>query len=229
MFNLFKSNRKSSISFLALCKKMVKWRESKVYPYPFNLPEIINLSSEFWDQVVRIYKQTDMDGKERAISLFWADDELVLTSVVQGDEKSVKSSHSVNVRYEKHPTKREYLRKVLLVDGKVQKKKEIYYKKVPKKISVEYLFNMHTHPTHTGIDGSKLYGFFSLQDMKSFFSSKAVITGLVTDRLWLLVRTADTPDTLGDLLESDITVENLKEKYSIAIYMAEFKKNALKQ
>ena len=226
--SLFTSNKKSSISFYSFYKKMVKWRESKVFPYSFNLPEIITLPTDFWGQVTKIYKQTDSDGKERAISLFWADDELVLTSVVKGDERSVSSKHNVNVKYVNHPTKKEYLRRELLVDGKVRKRKDIYYKKVPKKISVKYLFNMHTHPAHIYSDGTKRYGFFSLQDIKSFLLSNAVVTGLVTDKLWLLVRTSETPNDVGSILETDITLENLKERFNIVVYSAEFKKNALR-
>ena len=226
--SFFKSNKKSSISFYSFYQKVVKWRESKVFPYSFNLAEIISLPSDFWNQVINIFNETDRDGKERAISLFWADDELVLTSVVKGDERSVSSKHSVNIKYVNHPTKGDYLRRELYVDGKVRKRKDIYYKKVPKKVLVEYLFNMHTHPAHISNDGTKRYGFFSLQDVRSFLSSNAVVTGLVTDRLWLLVRTSESPSNVDTVLESDITLENLKEKFSIVVYSGEFKKNALR-
>jgi hypothetical protein len=232
MFNLitglFKTNKKSSTSFYSFYKDIVRWREAKVFPYSFNLPEVIQLPSDFWKQVSKIYTETSRDGKERAISLFWADDELVLTSVVKGDEKSVKSKHALNIKYEKHPTRDGYLRKRLIVDGKTKKKVDVYYKKVPKKVTIEYLFNMHTHPPHTNQQRIKEYGFFSVQDIKSFLLSNAVVTGLVTDRLWLLVRTSETPSSLN-IEQSDITVEKLKERASFVIYMAEFNKNAIKQ
>lgn len=223
---LFKSNK--STSFYTLYKKIVKWRESNVYPFSYNLPSTISFPEDFWKDILRIYKETKSDGLERAISLFWADNELVVTSTVIGDEKSVKSSHSVNVRYEKHPTKKEYLRKLVTMDGKTIKKRDIYYKKVPKKISVEYLFNMHTHPSHKGQDGSLSYNFFSVQDIRSLISSKAIITGLVTDRLWLLVRTSDTPNTVA-LSDESISVESLKEEMMFGVYVADFKKKAVKQ
>jgi hypothetical protein len=226
--SFFNSNRKSSTSFYSFYKNIVKWRESKVFPYSFNLPEVIQLPSDFWKQVSKIYMDTNRDGKERAISLFWADGELVLTSVVKGDERSVKSKHALNIKYEQHPTRKGYLRKELIVDGKVKKRKDVYYKKAPKKVIVEYLFNMHTHPPHINQEGIKKYGFFSSQDIKSFLSSNAIVTGLVTDRLWLLVRTSESLSNLN-IEQSDITSQNLKEKFSFVVYMAEFNKNAVKQ
>jgi len=68
-----------------------------------NLPSSITFPEDFWKDVFKIYKQTNQDGLERAIALFWADGELVLTSVVKGDDQSVRSSHNVRVNYVPHP------------------------------------------------------------------------------------------------------------------------------
>jgi hypothetical protein len=207
---------------------MVGWRESNIYPFSYNLPSSIFFPSDFWKDVIGIYKQTSTDGLERAISVFWADGELTLTSVVKGDERSVKSSHGVRVNYTPHPTKKEYFRRELMIDGKITKRTDVYYKKAPKKVSVEYLFNLYTHPSQE-IQGKNFYGFFSLQDINSFISSKAVITGLVTDKLFLLVRTSDTPSVLSNITQEDITIENLKENLKIGVYEAEFNKKAFKK
>ena len=220
--------KKQSSSFYEFYKRMVKWRESNVYPFSQNLPSSISFPEDFWSDVIDLYKETMKDGLERAISVFWADDELVITSVVRGNETSVSSNHSVNVRYVAHPTKKEYLRKELLVDGSVKKKKDVYFKKVPKKITVEYLFNMHTHPPYSMSDIQKKYSFFSAQDIRSLITSKAIISGLITDRLWLVVRSSDTPSTV-DFRDSDISLDFLKEKMKLGVYMAEFKKKAVKQ
>jgi len=76
-----------------------------------------------------------------------------------------------------------------------------------------------------------MYGFFSLQDIKSLILSQAVVTGLVTDKLWLLVRTSDTPSDVKfeNFTDADITIENLKEKFKLGVYEAEFNKKAIKK
>ncbi len=221
--NIFVSNKIPSVTFYSLYQKILNWRKSNVYPFPYNLPEAISLPSSFWEDVVKIHNLTLKDGLERAISVFWTDGELLLTSVAKGDEKSVTTNHSVNVRYIPHPTRKEYFRKEVLLNEKVIKRKDIYYKKAPKKIEVEYIFNMHTHPSH-----EYGYSFFSKQDIDSLLSSSAVLTGLVTDKLWLLIRTSETP-SVCNMLEKDITVETLKNEMKIGVYCADFYKNAIKQ
>jgi hypothetical protein len=207
---------------------MIKWRESSVYPFLHNLPKQISFPYDFWSDVKKIHELTKKDGLERAISLFWADGELIVTSVVTGDEGSVKSNHSVNVKYIHHPTRKDYLRKEVWVDGKVLKRKDVYYKKAPKKVSVEYLFNMHTHPPHVGDDGNSRYSFFSAQDIRSLLSSNAVVTGLVSDKVWLLVRSSESPSSV-DITDRDITIEYLKENLKFGVYVAEFNKKAIRR
>jgi hypothetical protein len=232
MFNIFKNlfSTDSSTTFYSFYKKMVGWRESGVYPFPYNLPSSITFPGDFWKDVFKIYKETDQDGLERAIALFWADGELVLTSVVKGDDQSVRSSHNIRVNYVVHPTKQGYLRRELMIDGKVTKRTDVYHKKAPKKVTVEYLFNMHTHPAQE-FNGKKVYSFFSLQDIKSLILSQAVVTGLVTDKLWLLVRTSETPSNIKfeNFTDADVTIENLKEKFKLGVYEAEFNKKAIKK
>jgi len=227
MFNIF-SSKGSSSTFFEFYKRIIKWRESNVYPFLHNLPRQISFPYEFWDDVRKIHELTKKDGLERAISLFWADGELIVTSVVTGDEGSVKSNHSVNVKYIHHPTRKDYLRKEVFLDGKVLKRKDVYYKKVPKKVSVEYLFNMHTHPPHVGNDGVSRYSFFSAQDIRSLLASNAVVTGLVSDKVWLLVRSSESPSS-ADITDQDVSVEYLKERLKFGVYEAEFNKKAIRQ
>lgn len=233
LFNLFKNLFKvdRSTSFYSFYKKMVGWRESGVYPFPYNLPSSISFPPDFWKDVTRIYNDTKKDGLERAISVFWADGELVLTSVVKGDEGSVRSNHKISVNYIVHPTRKAYLRRELMIDGKVTKKTDVYYKKAPKKVRVEYLFNIHTHPAHVVNGNNQYYGFFSVQDINSLIVSDAVITGLITDRLWLLVRTSETPSKVNfkDIEQGDITLEKLKENWKIGVYEAGFNEEAVRK
>lgn len=165
------------------------------------------------------------DGKERAISLFWADGQLVVTSVTKGDESSVRTNDSISVRYVPHPTRKGYYRKEVVVNGSTVKRLDIYKESVPKSVEVEYLFNMHTHPK--AIDGS--FSFFSLQDVRSLIGSKVVVTGLVEGKLWLLVRTSESPSSVLWESDADITLESLKEDFRFGVYVAEFSGNAVKQ
>lgn len=200
---------------------MVGWRKSG-FPYEYELPETINLTPEFWTQIIKLYKATRADGFERAISVFWVGGELVVTSVVKGTRTQVTTNASVSYRYVR-THKPEYLRREILVNNKLYSKKDVYYKKVPKKLTKpDYLFNMHTHPPHES-NGATYYSFFSLQDIKSMLSSKAVITGMIGDRLWLLFRTQQTPDTVGDMQEVEITKESLQGRLHLGVYSAEFK------
>lgn len=96
-------------------------------------------------------------------------------------------------------------------------------KKVPKEIDVSYLFNIHTHPRHEDSNGVGYFNFFSAQDINSFITSNVTVTGLITDKLWILMRTNKTPSSLNELEDKDITVERLN-RLEIGIYKGEFYK-----
>jgi hypothetical protein len=197
--NIFSSNSIQTTPFFTFYQKLASWKSAKVFPYSFNLPEAISMPESFWSDVIKIYRMTDADGRERAISVWYADKELIVTSVTKGDETSVVTKDSIHIRY------------------------------VPQKIEINYLFNMHTHPKEVGIDGMTRYSFFSVQDIRSLISSKAIMTGLVTDKLWFLVRTSETSDYIpyndGDIL----TVEGLKNDMKLGVYCADFNRKAIRQ
>lgn len=213
-------------SFLELHKRIVDLRASNLYPYTYNLPQAIQFPSDFWDDLINIYKKTYKDGLERAFSVFWADGEVVLTEVNTGSDKMVKSGGSIQVKYSHHPTNMDYARKELYLDGKLLKRKDVYHKNVPKTLEVQYLFNIHTHPKHKREDGSVYYNFFSAQDIKALLTSKAIMTGLVTDKLWLLIRTDQTPSSVEDLTDSQVTPEYVENTLKIGVYKADFNKKA---
>jgi hypothetical protein len=222
IFNLF-SNTEDTTTFYTLYNKLKDWKKAQVYPYTYNLPKTISFPKEFWDRIIEIQKNTLRDGNERAISIYWVDGELVVSPISKGDSKSVNNRGNISVKYEKHPTRKGYLRKEIILNSNIYKKTDIYYKKVPKKIEIEYLFNIHTHPLHRNSNGVEYYNFFSAQDIKSFITSNVAITGLVTDKLWILIRTNRTPNNLEYLQDKDITVEKLK-KLEIGVYSGEFNK-----
>src|SRR5688572_9089221 len=164
------------MSFYQLYSKLRKWNDSKVFPYDYELPKAISFTPEFHKKVIELYKSTKYDGHERAISVFWADGDLILSSVVKGTTSSVTPKNNVSVQYTPIPNKLYYEKRVIL-DGKTYSKRDIYYKNIPKAIEVKYLFNMHTHPPYD-YNGHTYYSFFSLQDIKSLYSSGAAITGM---------------------------------------------------
>ena len=223
---IFGSSRVTTTSFEQLREKIVNLRKENIYPFTFNFPQAINFPSDFWNQLMNIYRNTRSDGLERAFSLFWADGEVIFTEVKTGTDKMVKSGGSISVKYSHHPTKKEYARKELYVDDKLIKKRDIYYKSVPKTLDVQYLFNIHTHPIHTNEKKESYYNFFSAQDIKSLISSKAIMTGLITDKLWILIRSDKTPDNLDNLLDSSVTPQYLEETLYMGVYRADFNKKA---
>lgn len=223
--NIFSSNSISSVSFFDLYNKIVYWQKNGVYPFPSNLPEAISFPEDFWSKVISIHKMTLEDGNERAISVFWIDGELLLTSVAKGDESSVKTNNNISVKYVVHPSRKDYFRKEITVNGSVVKRTDVYKEKIPKSVDIKYLFNMHTHPKSMNGD----FSFFSLQDINSMIGSKAVITGLVTDKLWILVRTSDTPSSVQWTSDLSVTQDSLKNDLKLGIYTAEFNRKAIRQ
>jgi hypothetical protein len=226
IFDFLFGSKIKTTTFLELHRKIVELRSSNLYPYTYNLPQAIAFPTDFWKDLINIYRKTDRDGLERAFSVFWADGEVVLTEVNTGSNKMVKSGGSIQVKYSHHPTKKEYARKELYLDGKLLKRRDIYHKNVPKALEVQYLFNIHTHPKHSRDDGSTFYNFFSAQDIKSLLTSKAIMTGVVTDKLWLLIRTDKTAFSVDELTDLQVTPEYVENTLNIGLYRADFNKKA---
>jgi hypothetical protein len=226
IFDFIFGNRISTTSFDQLRGKIVKLRTSNLYPFVENLPQSISFPYDFWKDIIKIFKNTDSDGRERAFSIFWADGEVLFTEVKTGSDRMVKSGGSIQVKYSHHPTRNGYARKELYIDEKLEKRRDVYFKNVPKSLEVQYLFNIHTHPKHSKEDGSNYYHFFSAQDIKSLISSKAIMTGLITDSVWILIRTSKTPNSVDTLVDSQVTPEYVEEVLHMGLYKAQFNKKA---
>jgi hypothetical protein len=222
-FDLFFGSSDNTTSFYQLYNKLKNWKSAGVFPYTYNLPKSISFPKDFWDKIIKIQKQTLKDGNERAMSIYWADGEIVVSPIDTGNNKSVQSRGNISVKYSPHPTREGYYRKEVILNSSVYKRTDVYHKKVPKEIEVSYLFNMHTHPQHKDDSGVGYYNFFSAQDIKSLIKSNVAITGLITDKLWILIRTNKTPNNLNHLTDRDITIENLN-KLEIGVYSGEFYK-----
>ncbi len=226
ILDLIFGSRISTTSFEQLRKKIVDLRKSNIYPYQDNLPQAISFPYDFWKDLIKIYRRTDKDGLERAFSIFWADGEILFTEVKTGTDRMVKSGGTIQVKYSHHPTRQGYARKELYIDEKLAKRKDVYFKNVPRSLEVQYLFNIHTHPKHTKENVNPYYNFFSAQDIKSLISSKAIMTGLVTNKFWLLVRTNKTPDSVEKLVDSEVTPFYVENILKMGLYIADFSKKA---
>jgi len=232
---LFGGSDKRHWTYGDLNRKLSVWKENRIFPYLSNLPDTISFSKDFWDHIVQIYKKTQSDGLERSISIFWVDGELIVTSIVTGTESKVTSKGIVSVKYDRD-TNPKYFYKKIYVDDKEYSKERIYYENLPKKTDLKYLFNLHTHPPkeqgtrwYTEVQTEKLagadpqaYSFFSATDVKSQVKSGSAISGLVTDRLWILIRSSETPSNVEYLEDKDIDVEYLAEKLHFAVYEGYF-------
>jgi hypothetical protein len=219
---LFGSSNNST-TFYQLYNKLKGWKKSNIFPYTYNLPTSISFPNDFWNRIKKIQQATLKDGNERAMSIYWADGEIVVSPIDKGNNKSVQSRGNVSVSYKPHPTRKGYYRKEVTLNSSLYKRLDVYHKHAPKEIDVSYLFNMHTHPQHLDEKGAGYYNFFSAQDIKSFIQTNSAITGLITDKLWILIRTNRTPNNVDYLSDRDITIEKLNN-LEIGIYSGEFYK-----
>lgn len=232
-----------TMGYWTLYKKISKWSIDKFPPTAYEFTDLIELPDSFWSEVINIYRNTKSDGLERAISVFWGDGELLVTSLTTGNENSVTPKGKVYIQYV--PTSRpEYFRKEIYLNDKLFSKEDIYYKKMPEKIIVQHLFNMHSHPPHdkelwSNNDQTKIqkesygniyvgnhnyYSFFSKQDMIALFSSNNYVTGLVTDRLWLVFRTSQSIDITSRITDVDMSLKTMIEDMKLIVYQGEFRK-----
>lgn len=242
IIELFKTDRGNTYTYYQLYNKMREWKTAGIYPSKLSLPDAITFPEEFWIRVIRLFKVTRDDGFERSISVFWVDGELILTSVKKGTKSSVSSGASIKVAYEPilKNGKYDYFWRKVWVNEKIYSKKSVYYKRVPKQLEKPiYLFNMHTHPPHglgsgysevekpdVGGDykGRNAYSYWSAQDIRSFLSSGAVITGVITDKLHMLMRSSSSPSSADNFQDIQVSREFLNNEMSFGVYEGDFKK-----
>ncbi len=231
--NLFTSSNKISITdFHYLKKKLIYWNENRSYPESYELPQAIRFSSHFWKRIKEIHRHTSGDEHERAISLWWGDGDIVVTDSLRGGRSRVNiPKQSVIVKYKPVSQTSSYAQKIIEVNGKVYLKKSVPVSilKSKKKIEVQYLFNMHTHPPHRTDSGNTTYSFFSDTDIRSFLASNACFTGLVTDKLWLLAKTKSTPASLTESDNFRITLDYLCDQQHMKVYKGLFSKALVAQ
>jgi len=222
---LFGSRSITKVPFYTLRKKFAQWGSSGVYPSYDSLPAAITFPSEFWSRITEIHRHTAGDMHERAITVWWADGEFVLTENIRGDTASVSiPKQLVSVRYEPLKGTRKGER-IITINGEKYSKKTVDIQEIVRKknIEVQYLFNMHTHPPQRSADSATIrYPLFSGTDMLSFLGNPSAITGLVNDELWLAVKTQQTPKGYALEASSEMTEAMLTNELHLKIYRAQF-------
>lgn len=224
--NLFTPVEKvNALPLWKLKDKILYWNESRKYPSYNTLPSGISFNTQFWSRVKDIHRYTTKDGYERAINVWWVDGDFILTEVIKGERSRVHiPKQRVKVQY-KPTNDKYYAEKFVKVNEKIALRKKLAWTKVPKsgKIKVQFLFNMHTHPRRD--DGS--YSYFSNVDMEGFFSKSSCITGLVTDKLWILMKTNNSKGMVKGIHEHDYSAGVLTQDFGLKVYLAEFGRSAV--
>lgn len=228
---LFSSRSVSKVPLYSLRDKLKYWSSSRNYPSYYTLPVAISFSYEFWQRIKEIQRHTSIDGHERAIRVWWADDEFVVTESIRGEKARVNLPRQrVSVAYKPIKGTRRAER-VVTVDGKVYSKREedLESLKYKKKIEVSFICNLHTHPPHKNEStGALSYSFFSQTDIKSFMTSSAALTGVVTDVLWLIAKTDLTPMQIpAELSSIALTPEILTDQLKMKVFKAEYGRGAV--
>ena len=218
--NLFSAP--SRWGFYKLHSQIVYWKTHNIFPNSYDLPESIEFPSKLWKQVFQMYKGTYSDGRERAVSVFWVDGDIVFSPQVKGRTDSVTTNANVRVEYK--PIKDGYYQKTVYLNNKTYSKAKISQSKVPKEVKVTYLFNMHTHPYHQTSHGKEYY-FFSDVDINTLLRSNAILTVLITDRVYVLFRTNSVKKT--KVLQSECSKDNLSSE-GFVLYEGEFKKKLVR-
>ncbi|MCA9386241.1 hypothetical protein KC717_06360 [Candidatus Dojkabacteria bacterium] len=159
-------------------------------------PGSITLPSDLSQILRKLQRWTKEDGIEYEVSVFYADDDIVLTPVNRGTKWNVKVRHKVSLRYE---TLNEYrCQKIVEADNKVILRKQLPLSSIPKVPTVHLITNFHTHPPDTTRDGEARYSFFSTQDMNILLQSTNFCMGLACDTLWMVCKCDKTIGMIGE-------------------------------
>lgn len=230
MQSLFSSTTLPKTEFYHLRSKLADWGKYRSYPSFHLLPSVLVFPSEFWTRVSEIFRHTSGDGHERAVTVWWADGEFVLTENVRGDTGSVNIPASkIWVQY-KPVSGTNRAERIVTINGDVYSKRSLSLHDMSKinNIEVQYLFHMHSHPPHIDSStGLRTYAFFSSVDLKGFLTSSSAMTGLVTDVLWLLAKTNRSPQDFDGDSSLVTTPEMLTRDLGLMVYRAEFGRGAV--
>lgn len=220
-----------------------KWRGLKRYPTSQMWPREITLDSKAWEGIQKLYNLTRMDGHEYETAFFFVEGDTYLTTPMRGTRDQVTASHSLQVKYEIDQKRRVYYRNIL-IDGKVINKVLVKPDKLTGDLQIGYLFNIHSHPEHVNAAKQVTYSFFSDTDIRTLLASDAVVSGLVTDKFWLVVKTDQAISKVGEVGEDllrqisekafagesylDEVIQQNMSRWGLVFYRADFKRGLIR-
>lgn len=188
------------MNYAQFFKFLKAWRDAKRYPSATAWPREIYLDDRAWEGIEKLNYLTGMDNHEYETSFFFIEGETYLTTPLRGTTNFVKANHSLQVKYQISPRRKEYNRTVIL-DNKIISRAPVKPNQLPRETELGFLFNVHSHPEHININGERTYSFFSDTDIRTLLSSEAMVTGLVTDGFWLVCKTDRVISKVGEVGE----------------------------
>lgn len=212
----------------------------------------------FWEKIEQLRKYTDSTaerfskehqgstGWEYEMMMVFVDDKFYYSAIsTSRDYTQVTSKHSIQIEPD-FDSKNLVLVDKVLVDGKqvgsltYKGNTEIENREQKVKsgnYNMGFVCHFHSHP-QVQVNGlnKRIYTFFSPTDINSLLYGSTPLMGLVTDRVWLLVKPennnfAPTPQELHDITrveanqpdQLEAKAAELMNKYGWTLYVAKFK------
>lgn len=199
LLNIFSNASKKSWDIYKLYSYLANWKIHSVLPHSWEFPDSIYLPSKFWDLCRKMSKWSDSDHKRRAFAIYkWGEDYIFGNIDTSYDGIAYPKSPDIKLIWEETP-RIYYYNKVFVYNLVELLRKEIY---------VTDFNNYDTWYTHVlGVSThvaqykdniinaeNKFYDTFSLKEIAGliYYESGYIVSFIVTDKLELLCKTAET-------------------------------------
>lgn len=219
---------------------------------------LLSSTNIFWEKIEQLRKYTDSTaerfskehqdstGWEYEMMMVYVDNKFYYSAVSTSREYTqVSSKHSIKIDPDFDSKNLVLVDKIMIDDKQVgnityRGKDEIDKREAKVKngnYDMGFVCHFHSHPQVqvNGLD-KRIYTFFSPTDINSLLYSSTPLMGLVTDRVWLLVKPqtnnlAPTPQELHDITRTEanqpeqleMKAAELMNRYGWTLYVASFK------
>ncbi len=191
-------------------KFLSKWKTAGRYPESAVLPKTITFGPEFWRAVKSAESETKLNGVEFGFSIFALGEKLFFSDLQKGTSDKITTTHKILVSSKQIDVGT--AERKTEIDSRTVATERVSITDAAKSPRIDFLFNLHTHPAHK-VMGENRYGFYSETDIATFISNELEVIGLVTDKLWLILKTAGIVRTPGpgipELLQNLNNLQNL--------------------
>lgn len=221
-------------------------------------PGFFSSTNIFWEKIEQLRKYTDSSaerfskehqgstGWEYEMMMVFVDDKFYYSSIsTSRDYTQVSSKHSIKIDPDFNSKDLILVDKILVDEKQVgsmtyRGRDEIAKREQKVKdgnYNMGFVCHFHSHPQVqvSGLD-KRIYTFFSPVDINSLLYGRTPLMGLVTDRVWLMVKpqtsnTAPTSQELQEITRVEATdpgqletkAAELMNKYGWTLYVANFK------